>query len=170
MTKTFGLNALRCGWVFASGNVMDRFKAHCDRVDFGVSKLAHCVAAEVLASVDEYDTWRDSIMKASSPVAEEALQSMVDQGLLELELPLTGCTCFPRVVGVQDTRALSRWLIARHGVPGECFGMAGHIRVGFAVNADKLKNGLERLAAGLQEYGEHMEPAKGPVGHTINAK
>ena len=55
-------------------------------------------------------------------------------------------------------------------VPGECFGMAGHIRIGFALNADKLKNGLERLAAGLQEYGEHMETAEGSVGHTINVK
>lgn len=173
MTKTFGLNALRCGWMFASGDVMSRLRAHCDRVDFGVSKLAHCVAAEVLANAHEYDTWRDSIMEASLPVAEVELQGMVDRGLLELELPLTGCTCFPRVVGVQDTRALSRWLIARHGVvvvPGECFGMAGHIRIGVALNADKLKNGLERLAAGLQEYGEHIEAAEGPVGQTINAK
>jgi aspartate/methionine/tyrosine aminotransferase len=173
LTKTFGLNALRCGWMFASGDVMSRLKAHCDRVDFGVSKLAHCVAAEVLANAHEYDTWRDSIMEASVPVAEEALQGMVDRGLLELELPLTGCTCFPRVVGVEDTRALSRWLIARHGVvvvPGECFGMAGHIRVGVGLDADKLKNGLERLATGLQEYSECIKTSEGPVGQTINAK
>jgi len=173
LTKTFGLNALRCGWMFASGDVMQRLKAHCDRVDFGVSKLSHCVAAEVLASSGDYDTWRDSIMEASRPVAQEGLQDMVDRGLIALELPLTGCTCFPRVVGVQDTRDLSRWLIARHGVvvvPGECFGMAGHIRIGVALDADKLKNGLERLAQGLQEYGEDGQAAAVPAGKTINAE
>tara|TARA_R110002051_G_scaffold144754_3_gene217738 strand:+ start:2485 stop:3699 length:1215 start_codon:yes stop_codon:yes gene_type:complete len=173
LTKTFGLSALRCGWIFASGDVMSRLKAHCDRVDFGVSKLSHCVAAEVLAIAYQYDTWRSSVMEASLPVTEKALQGMVDRGLLELELPLTGCTCFPKVVGVTDTRALSRWLIARHGVvvvPGECFGMAGHIRIGFALDADKLTNGLERLAAGLQEYGELIENADEPAENSINAK
>lgn len=173
LTKTFGLNALRCGWMFAAGDVMNRLKAHCDRVDFSVSKLAHCVAAEVLANAGDYDTWRDSIMEASRPVAEETLQHMVDRGLIELELPLTGCTCFPRVVGVKDTRGLSRWLIARHGVvvvPGECFGMAGHIRIGVALDADTLRNGLERLAAGLQEYGDDGKAAGVPVGKAINAE
>ena len=127
----------------------------------------------MLASSDDYDTWRDSIMEASRPVAQDGLQDMVDRGLIALELPLTGCTCFPRVVGVQDTRDLSRWLIARHGVvvvPGECFGMAGHIRIGVALDADKLRNGLERLAQGLQEYGENGQAAAVPTGKKINAE
>lgn len=172
LTKTFGLNAVRCGWLFASGDARIRLRDYCDRVDFGVSKLSHCVAAEVLANADAYDTWRDCIMGASLPVAEKALRNMVDGSLLDLQLPLNGCTCFPRVVGVKDTRALSRWLISRHGVvvvPGECFGMAGHIRIGLALNADVLKNGLERLAAGLREYQESDDAVEGTVGDSLNA-
>jgi aspartate/methionine/tyrosine aminotransferase len=172
LTKTFGLSAVRCGWMFAGGDVMKRLSAHCDRVDFGVSKLAHSVAAEVLARADEYDEWRDSIMTVSRPIAEAALKTMVDDGLIELRLPLNGCTCFPRVVGVQDTRALSRWLIARHGVvvvPGECFGMAGHIRIGFALAGDKLQAGLERLALGLRAFRDAGDTHEGSIGRAINA-
>lgn len=172
LTKTFGLNALRCGWMFASGDVQNRLSDYADRVDFSISKLAHCVAAEVLASGEAYDTWRDEIMDASLPVAENGLRNMVDKGLLEMQLPLSGCTCFPRVVGVKNTRALSRWLIARHGVvvvPGECFGMAGHIRIGFALDADLLGKGLDRLADGLLEYREPAGAVEGIVGDTLDA-
>ena len=172
MTKTFGLSAVRCGWMFTGGQNMKRLKAHCDRADFGVSKLAHAVAAEVLADADNYDRWRDGIMESSLPVATEMLQDMIDRGLLEMQLPLSSCICFPRVVGIGDTKALSRWLIERHGVvvvPGECFGMGGHIRIGFALDADKLRTGLERLAQGLVEYREIEAASEGPVGHALNA-
>ena len=53
--------------------------------------------------------------------------------------------------------SLSRWLISHCGVvvvPGECFGMAGHIRIGYALEEIQLRTGLERLANGLNEYRE----------------
>lgn len=158
MTKMFGMSTLRCGWMFASGRLMEALRAHCDRVDFSVSKLSHAVAAEVFSRADIFDGWREGHMETAIPVAEACLRGMVDTGLIELALPLRGCTCFPRITGVEDTVALSRWLISRCGVvvvPGECFGMAGHIRIGYAQDETQLRTGLERLANGLNEYREH---------------
>ncbi|WP_158085583.1 pyridoxal phosphate-dependent aminotransferase [Henriciella aquimarina] len=155
MTKIFGLSTLRCGWLFAAGETMARLKAHCDRVDFSVSKFSHSVAAEVLARAPAYDAWRVGHMETARPIAEAAFEDMAARKLIEIALPVEGCTCFPKVVGIGDTMALSRWLIARHGVvvvPGECFGMAGHVRIGYALEEAELRKGLERLAAGLSEY------------------
>jgi aspartate/methionine/tyrosine aminotransferase len=47
--------------------------------------------------------------------------------------PHAGVICFPRFEGIDDTVALARRVLDRHGVmtsPGEFFGMPGHLRIG----------------------------------------
>ena len=173
MTKNFGLNALRCGWVFAAGEIQEKLRKYFNNIDFGVSKFSHAVASEVLSQSDVYDTWRTRIMDGARPVAEAAISKMVEDNLLDIEMPLIGCTCFPRVPGVSDTRALSGWLISHHGVvvvPGECFGIAGHIRIGFAHEEMQLKSGLERLAKGLAEYRRRGESAVKKVSDNVGIR
>ena len=82
MTKMFGMSTVRCGWMFASGALIEKLRAYCDRVDFSVSKLSHAVAAEILARADAFDGWRSGHMETALPVAESALGKMVDQGLM----------------------------------------------------------------------------------------
>jgi aspartate/methionine/tyrosine aminotransferase len=77
---------------------------------------------------------------------------MVAAGRLDGTIPPYGCMCFPRVVGVSDTRALARVLLRDFDVlvaPGEYFGLPGHIRIGFGAEANGIPVGLERLSAGL---------------------
>ena len=79
-------------------------------------------------------------------------EALVRAGLLEGEIPPYGCMYFPRVPGVDDTRALARRLFERHGVlvaPGEYFGAPGHLRIGFGADPRTVEAGLVRLAEGL---------------------
>lgn len=155
LTKIFGLSTLRCGWVIAGKKVMRRLKDYAERADFNVSRLSHSVAAEVLARADVFDKWRNDMMAASRPVAAAALKDMTDRGLMEPGVTLQGCTCFPRLAGIEDTRSLSRWLTAKHGVvvvPGECFGAPGYLRLGYGLPPERLEEGLGRLAKGLAEF------------------
>ncbi|MFN3311996.1 MAG: pyridoxal phosphate-dependent aminotransferase [Hyphomonas sp.] len=155
LTKIFGLSTLRCGWIIAGRQVFGRLRDYSDRTDFSVSKLSHSLSAEVFARADVFDQWRDDQMKAARPVIEAALQDMAEAGLMEAGALLPGCTCFPRLIGVDDTRALSQWLSAKHGVvvvPGECFGTPGYLRIGYALAPDRLGEGLARLSRGLTEY------------------
>ena len=69
LTKTFGLSTLRCGWIVADTELLAKVRAHAELAEFGVSKLAHSVAAEVLAQSDDYDNWRREHMKAAKPAA-----------------------------------------------------------------------------------------------------
>lgn len=155
MTKIFGLSTLRCGWIIAGGSVLRRLRGFSERADFNVSRLSHCIGAEVLSRASQFDQWRDDMMAAARPVAKGALDALVAADLIRPGAPLQGCTCFPQLVGVHDTRTLSEWLTAKHGVvvvPGECFGAPGALRVGFALAPDRLEEGLQRLANGLAEY------------------
>jgi aspartate/methionine/tyrosine aminotransferase len=69
--------------------------------------------------------------------------------------PALGITAFPRVVGVSDTEALARHLVERFDVgivPGEFFGMPGHVRVGFGMEPARLAPALARLREGIRDF------------------
>ncbi|MFN4184898.1 MAG: aminotransferase class I/II-fold pyridoxal phosphate-dependent enzyme [Hyphomonas sp.] len=155
LTKIFGLSTLRCGWIIAGRSLLRRLRDYSERADFNVSRLSHCVSAEVLARADMFDAWRDEMMSDARPVAAAALNEMAAQGLIQPGMTLQGCTCFPQLIGVEDTRSFSQWLSAKHGVvvvPGECFGAPGYLRIGYGLPTDRLSEGLDRFARGLAEY------------------
>jgi aspartate/methionine/tyrosine aminotransferase len=120
----------------------------------GVSKLAHAVAAHVLESPGPFEAHWRSVVAAQPPVVEGPLAALVAAGKLEGEIPPYGCMCFPKVVGVSDTRALARDLLRDFDVlvaPGEYFGLPGHLRIGFGAQAAGISTGLKRLEAGLSK-------------------
>ena len=74
---------------------------------------------------------------------------------VECLVPDFGLVAFPRLAGVDDTLALTRFLAAEEGVdavPGEFFGAPGHLRLGFAVPEATLAEGLRRLSRGLKRF------------------
>lgn len=157
LTKIYGLSALRCGWIAASSEILEIARSVSDKFEFGVSKLAHAIAALVLESRESFDEFTRRIVDDARPLMEDYFNYLESEGLIDGQLPEFGCICFPRVVGVKDTSALSDWLAARHGVivtPGEYFGAAGYLRIGFGHEPDELKAGLSRFSEGLRAYRE----------------
>ena len=70
-------------------------------------------------------------------------------------IPEFGIIAFPRVAGVEDTLALSEYLAKEHQVdvvPGEFFGLPGHVRISCGVPAATLETGLARLDAGINAF------------------
>ncbi|WP_269714812.1 pyridoxal phosphate-dependent aminotransferase [Caulobacter sp. NIBR2454] len=153
LSKVHGLFALRCGWLTASQASIARIEAANPQGDLAVSKLTHAIGALVLEDLAPFDAhWRASL-SATRAVVEPRVSAMIEAGLLEGELPPHGCMYFPRVRGVQDTLALAERLWAQHRLivaPGEHFGLAGHIRLGFGGEPDLLERGLVALEAALR--------------------
>lgn len=152
LTKVQGLFALKCGWLVAAPEHVARIEAANPQGDMGVSKLAHAIAALVLEDLAPFDDHWRGILGRSRPVMARHAREMQAQALLEGELPPHGCMYFPKVTGVSDTRALAEdlWVQDRLVVaPGEHFGLAGHIRLGFGGDAEALDAGLTRLSAAL---------------------
>jgi aspartate/methionine/tyrosine aminotransferase len=152
LTKVFGLFALKFGWLAADPELIARIRQSAPEGDMGVSKLAHAVAAHVLESPEPFEAHWQQLLAANRPLVAGPLAALNEAGLLEGEIPPYGCMCFPRVVGVGDTRRLARDLLRDFDVlvaPGEYFGLPGHIRIGFGAEANGIAVGLERLRAGL---------------------
>lgn len=155
LTKIYGLSTLRCGWVVAQPDALAPVRRVSDHFEFGVSKLAHAVAALILEDSEAFDRNSQEVLAAARPVIERHFASWLAEGLVEGELPQFGCISFPKLVGVDDTQAFSAWLADRSGVivaPGEFFGAPGHIRIGHAHPPDVLDRGLAQLTEGLRAW------------------
>ncbi|WP_292103613.1 pyridoxal phosphate-dependent aminotransferase [Brevundimonas sp.] len=153
LSKVFGLYALRCGWIIADPEVIARVAAANAGLEFGVSKLTHAVAAMVLEDSGAFeDHWR-GVLAAGRPVLARHMAAMASDGLIEGEAPPFGCMAFPRVVGHPDTLRLAESLWREDGLvtaPGEMFGRAGHMRLGFGLSPAALDEGLSRLHESLR--------------------
>jgi hypothetical protein len=153
LTKVYGLFALKCGWLTADPDVIQRIKDGAPEGDLGVSKLAHAVAAHVLEEPAVFDAHWRRIVSLTRPILQRHAARLIEAGLIEGDVPSHGCMYFPRVVGVDDTLGLARALWSEFGLlvaPGEYFGAPGHFRIGFASDSPDFERGLERLGAALE--------------------
>lgn len=155
LTKTLGLNTLRCGWIIATPEILAPVRLFSEQFEFGVSNLSHAVAALVLEEYERFFSYTLSVLEKSRPRVEAQFAKWRSEGLLDGALPEFGCISFPRLIGIDDTHAFSDWLLQHYGVivaPGEFFGAPGHVRIGFGQPLDKLERGLAALDEGLHAY------------------
>ena len=153
LSKSLGLFALRCGWLLAERSLAKEIEIANSRVEFGVSKLSHAVAALVLEDMRSFFEiyWR-KVLSTNRPILERHVAAMMRDGLIAGDIPSSGCMYFPRILDVADTSALAQKLWEDHQVlvaPGEYFGRPGHIRLGFGVADPRLDAGLARLHEAL---------------------
>ena len=153
LSKVFGLHGLRCGWIIAQDDVIERIADANATREFGASKLAHAVSAVVLEEPQSFEEHWRAVVARYRPVLDYHLAAMVKDGVLEGYLPEYGCMAFPKVVGHTDTVALAETLWREHGLisaPGEMFGLAGHMRLGMGVSIEAMDDGLARLHKALK--------------------
>lgn len=172
LTKIFGLGTLRCGWIVAAPAVMASLREHADREEFGVSNLAHAVAALVLERADQFRAYADGVLAPARLLMADRLRSWREAGLVEGDMPPFGCICFPRLVGIEDTSRFADELMERAGVvvaPGEFFGAPGHVRIGFAHDVEVLRTGLDLLGDSLRRAAPPVAEERRAAGKAAMA-
>jgi aspartate/methionine/tyrosine aminotransferase len=155
LTKVHGLFALRCGWVVADPLTVDHISEVNAQNEFGVSKLTHAVASFLLEDGEELDAHWRSVLNVNRPIIERHAKELADAGLISGTVPDFGCMFFPEVSGIGNTWNFASWLWRTHRLlvaPGELFGAAGHVRLGYGGDPETLRTGLQRLAAALHEF------------------
>ncbi|HEX7822326.1 MAG TPA: pyridoxal phosphate-dependent aminotransferase [Sphingobium sp.] len=152
LTKFHGLATLRCGWIVGATPVIREIRAFSTRLEFGVSNLAHAVAAQVLREPQVYVDYTNTTLAASRPIVDNWFAELSAEGLVEGVLPRSGCIFFPRLPHVADTISFAETLIASGVIvaPGEYFGAPGHIRIGFATAAEALAPALGIVTEALR--------------------
>lgn len=153
LSKVYGLSVLKCGWIVGDRETIARIAAVHAREEFGISKLTHAAASLVLEREAAFIDFAQAVLAEAAPVVRSWAAEMIADGLIEGDVPARGCLYFPRLVGVEDTRAFAARLWREHAVavaPGELFQSPGHVRLGFGRSPDVLRAALGRLAETLR--------------------
>jgi aspartate/methionine/tyrosine aminotransferase len=146
LTKSYGLNGLRCGWAVAPAAVAARMRRVRDLVDAVGSAPSDRLSAFAFEHLATLAARTTRLMTANLALARTFVAAQ--PGLLLAEPP-RATVIFPQVAGVTDTTALVADIAARHGVavaPGRFFDAPAHIRISLAGHTDKLAEGLRRLS------------------------
>jgi len=155
LTKAYGLGALRIGWILlGEGLVQER--AHL--VDMAYLTYVDPPTAAMRAARLALDRLPELLRplavveRESRPIWKRWLENT--PGVVG-SVPEFGIIAFPGIEGVADTLALSESLAAEYEVdvvPGEFFGLPGHLRVSCGVPAATLEVALGRLESGIQAF------------------
>jgi aspartate/methionine/tyrosine aminotransferase len=155
LTKSLGLNTLRCGWIVGDDRWLAPLKIEAEKFEFGMSKLSHAVAALVMQNRERFDAYSDDIMAYARPIMSYYHYRWQCKGLITGDLPDYGCITFLRLCFIDDTLHFTNWLASRYGVyvvPGEYFGAPGYVRIGFALEPSVLDKSLSLFEQGITEY------------------
>ena len=150
LTKVYGLSGLRCGWVLAEPDLVERMWRLNDL--FGVNQ-AHpserlaCIAFEHL---DHVLGDLPQMLECNRTLFNGFAASRDDLDCMTAE---HGIVAFPRWSG-GDTARLDELLRERYDtavVPGRWFEMRDHFRVDLGCPTQILREGLSRLGAALDQ-------------------
>ena len=157
LSKAFGLPGLRVGWIVSRPQMIRKLCAYHDYLTLTPSYLSDHLADIVMrpARCDEILARTRSLITANLPILERWLAMHADVfdyarpdagaiATIKYRLPVASVTLFNRLRLEQSV------LIT----PGAHFGIGRYLRIGYGYDAAKLRKGLRRIDAVLQQLKE----------------
>jgi len=147
-SKSYSMTGFRIGYIAAPQEVIAALSKIQSHLSGNVCTFAQYGALAALSLDDRLLSNRTAELQQKRDAAYQTVSALFDcikpQGAFYL---------FPDVSGAlkknETSQALAERLLKQAGVAvvaGEAFGMAGHLRLSFAVSDENLRHGLERIA------------------------
>ena len=152
LTKSYGLASLRAGWIIASPDVSYRARRARDVVDGTGSIVAERLAVLAFEHLDTLYLRARAILSRNKALADGFLAARP-----ELEwVPSAGTIVFPRIKGISDSQPFVDRVLREHHTalgPGGFFEAPAHFRLGYGGDTEKIRTGLARVGAVLNNHG-----------------
>ena len=155
MTKAYGLGGLRLGWmVLGEGLIKERDSL----IDLSYLAYVDLPTPALRAGPEAFDllpSLRGNVERIERESKPVLLSWLATTPGIKSSPPDLGLTAFPGIEGVVDTSALAEHLLENFDVgvvPGEYFGLPGHIRIGCGLEPQALRAALESLAEGIADF------------------
>jgi aspartate/methionine/tyrosine aminotransferase len=149
MTKVFGLDALRFGWVLAEAGVAERIRRLNDLFDANTAHPSARIAFHALGMADQLIHDGNQLLARNLALVNDFVEA---DPALSWVCPQAGTVGLVRVAETNTTelaeRLLTDYSIAV--VPGHFFSAPGYIRLGWSLATDDLVAALDVFARGLR--------------------
>ena len=151
LTKAYGLDGLRAGWVLGPREIIERAWLIQDLLaNNGVAPGEQMT----LAAFRRLNTIRRRVHATLDPNLERLRRFFARERRLEALVPEGGNVAFPRLPRGVDGDALASRLVERYStlvVPGRFFESPRHIRISFGCRPSLLEQGLENISRALDD-------------------
>lgn len=154
MSKFYGLEDLRIGWIIANKATVERAARLKNWVTIENSRFSEMIACKAIENLDRFTKrarkFRDQNLKA----VEDWIKKRPD---MEWVKPNSGLICFPKYKFKMTSKELGVGLVDKHGVavsPGTFFGQEGHFRLCFTRTLQEVRAALIALENGLKSIAE----------------
>jgi len=151
LTKAYGLSGIRCGWILAQPELVQRM---WQIVDFTYGSPVHPAERLGVIALENLDRIRDRarlLLETNRSLVNAFLASHAE---FECEPSRFGTTVFPRMRSgcAADFVNTLRDEFETSVVPGDFFEQPQHFRIGFCGTTETVRGGLERLSTALESF------------------
>jgi aspartate/methionine/tyrosine aminotransferase len=150
LTKVYGLNGLRCGWVLAEPALAERMWRMTELFNNIGVHAAERMSLAALRNLDAIARRSRTLLDANAAALNAFYAARPE---LEAVPHVHGTVSFPRV-RTGDAETLCDLLTNRYEtavVPGRFFGAPDHLRIGLGVDPATFRGGLDQLGRALDE-------------------
>jgi aspartate/methionine/tyrosine aminotransferase len=147
LTKAFGFDGLRCGWILAAPKLAEQLWRLQDFMGVNGAVPAEKISVVAFRNLERFRKRGTSILRRNRPLVAKFLREHADK--LDCVLPDAGPICFPRLRGRESGTAFAARLLRNYDtvvIPGHFFEMPQHIRIGFGGDTAKLQGGLRQIS------------------------
>ncbi len=151
LSKAYGLPGLRIGWVAGPESLIAKLWSNRDYTTIAPSAVSDLLARIALKKRKQILERTRNILGTNLPILEEWVSR---SGVLGFVKPKAGAITFMRYRLKTNSTELARNLCEKKSVlvvPGDHFGIDGYLRIGYGVEADHLRAGLDLIGQFIHE-------------------
>jgi aspartate/methionine/tyrosine aminotransferase len=154
LSKVYALSGLRIGWICAAQNIIEELDMYHNYTVICSGTLDNLIASIAFSHYDR-------LLARNAAIIDENLRHLNDWLALhpdmECGIPAAGTFTLLKYNRDIASEKLCEALFERTGVfmmPGSCFDIEGCVRLGFGVNSETFRKGLEVFSDYLQALDE----------------
>ncbi len=152
MSKAFSLAGLRLGWIAAPAEVLQAVAIHRDYNTISVGMIDDHFSAMALENAGRVLDRSRAIVRRNLAILSDWVAETPGVSFVR---PQAGTVAMLRYGLGMPSREFCARLLEETGVlfvPGQVFGIEGHVRIGYACETDVLRDGLTRVAGFLARH------------------
>lgn len=152
LTKVFGLGDLRCGWILASTELVEKMNIIQDYSHVEGVFIGECISSKVFGQLEALRKKREEHIQKNLNLISQHIEG---NSQLTWVKPAGGVICFPRVgkgLSGDELAGILREEFDVAVVPGSLFEDSRHFRLGFDAPTENLAFALESIEEILLRY------------------